>query len=194
MLRRTLTTGLGLLILMLAGSVQAEDEYWVSVGSYRSIEEAEAARRDASDRLPEPFGVSEANLDSGLWYRVIAGPYLSSEIAVHVRDEAVRSGFESAWVVAMSSALASDTSATVYPDDDFRLDDYSFDSTSDERFSSEAYDPNTSRYSMPASEPADIPGFNAPIREEREKAHKLISEPPEGYRLHELNRDQAAQD
>ena len=193
MLRRPLTTGLGLLALLLAGFGQAADEYWVSVGSYRTVETAEVARGQASERLSESFGVSEANLASGRWYRVIAGPYLSAEIAEHIREEAVRSGFENAWVLAMDSPFVADPGMTTYPDDDYRFDSYSFDD-SGTTYSSEGYAPETPRGSVPASEPADIPGFNAPIREEREKEHKLISEPPEGYQLHELNRDQATLD
>lgn len=198
MLRRPLTTGLGMLMALFAGLLQAADEYWVSVGSYRSIESAQAARAEASERLPETFSVSEAQLDSGLWYRVVAGPYLTQEIAEHIRDEAGRSGFQSAWVLLAAPALIS-ASGGEYSSDDYSYEPPSYDTTFDQDLSSERFEPDPSRYSVPASEPADIPGFNAPIREERDKEHKLITEPPEGYRLHELkrdeqNRDQAALD
>ncbi len=194
MLCRPLTAGLGLLLLLLAGSLQAADEYWVTVGSYRTLESAEAARSQASEQLPESFGIAEAQLGSGLWYRVLAGPYLTEEIARHIRDEAVRSGFGNAWVVSTAPSLVSAPSTSGYSTDDYDPERYTYDTTLDDDLSSDRFDSEPSRYSMPASEPADIPGFNAPIREEREKEHKLISEPPEGYRLHELNRDQAALD
>ena len=198
MLRRPLTTGLGLLVLLFAGFVQAAGEYWVAVGSYRGIETAEAARTDAAMRLSESFAIAETTLDSGFWYRVIAGPYLSIEIAEHVREEAVRSGFETAWVLDVAPVLAIDSASSAYSDDDYRFESYSYDS--DEGFSSGGYESNTSRYSVPAAEPADIPGFNAPDREDRDKEHQLITEPPDDYQLHELkrapepNRDQSALD
>lgn len=194
MLRRSLTTGLGLLVALLAVSLHAADEYWVTVGSYRTMASAEEARSQASERLPESFGVAEAELDSGLWYRVLAGPYLTREIADHIRDEAVRNGFDNAWVLAMAPSVLAVPPVSSYSDDEYEVDDYSFDSTLDEPADSESFESNSSRYSMPSSEPADIPGFNAPVREERDKEHKLITEPPEDYRLHELNRDQAALD
>ena len=173
------------------------DEYWVTVGSYRSMESAEAARSEASAKLPESFTISEAQLDSGLWYRVIAGPYLTQEIAfVHIREEAVRSGFGSAWVLETSPQIVSE-SASSYSDDDYRFEPYSYDDYDtglDEAIPTDRFESEGSRYSVPASEPADIPGFNAPIREDRDKEHKLISDPPEDYHLHQLNREQAALD
>ena len=120
----------------------------------------------------------------------------------------MRSGFENAWVVSSEATLVSTPASGAYSSDEYSVDTYSYESAdesaydSDSRYessldddlSSDRFDTEGSRYSMPASEPADIPGFNAPIREDRDKEHQLISEPPEDYRLHELNRDQAALD
>jgi hypothetical protein len=182
--------------MLFASPVQAADEYWVTVGSYRSIESAEAARSKAGAQLPESFSLAEVQLDSGLWYRVIAGPYLTREIAFHIRDEAFRSGFGSAWVLATAPEIVSESTAS-YSDDEYRYESFSYDEYDtrlEEGLSTDRFESEGSRYSMPASEPADIPGFNAPIREERDKEHKLITEPPEDYRLNQLNRDQAALD
>ncbi len=185
MRRRPLVTGLGLLIALLAGSLHAADEYWISVGSYRSVESAETARDLAGERLSESFSVSEAEVDSGRWYRVLAGPYLNQEIAEHIRDEAVRSGFDNAWVLAADYSSLSESGTVAYPDGEYDLD---------ETANANRFESDRGPFSMPASEPADIPGFNVPVREERENEHKLITEPPKDYRLHELNRDQTALD
>ena len=191
MLRRSLMAGLCLLAPLFASAGQAADEFWVTVGSYQTISRAETARTEASQQLSESFGISEAQLDSGLWYRVVAGPYLSSDTASHIRDEAVRNGFGNAWVMDVTPEFISEPAST-YSADAYRLETYS-DQAYRSGLDGGAYEPvapESSRYSVPASEPADIPGFNAPIREDRDKEHKLISEPPEDYRLHQLNRNQ----
>jgi hypothetical protein len=43
MIRRPLTHGIGLLVLLLAVQVRAEAEYWVVVGSYQNLTYAEEA-------------------------------------------------------------------------------------------------------------------------------------------------------
>lgn len=188
MLRRPLTTGLGLLALLFAGITQAADEYWVAVGSYQSIEAAEAARSQASDQLSETFSVSGADIDGGRWYRVVAGPYLTREIADHILEETRRSGFANAWV------LGTEAGAAVETYNEERLETYTYEPLPEEEPYTPPVESEPSRYSVPAAEPADIPGFNAPIREDRDIEHQFITEPPEGYQLHELNRDQAALD
>ncbi len=115
MLRRPLTTGLGLLVLLFAVTAQAADEYWVTVGSYQTIESAEDARGKASQTLPESFGVSEVQLDSGLWYRVLAGPYLTQEIADHIRNEAdYRAHVEYCWFNPVKHGFVEDPSEWPY--------------------------------------------------------------------------------
>lgn len=192
MFRRPLTYGLGLLVLLSAGVCQAAAEYWVAVGSYRNLDTAESARTQATVQLPESFSVAQVEIDSGLWYRVLAGPYLTREIADHIRTEAMRSGFDSAWILA--------TEAGVVGEGDYGLsglsaaDDYSLEEYSSDLPPLEDFETDQERYSVPASEPADIPGFNAPVRPDHTQEHQLIEEAPEGYRLHQLNRDQAALD
>lgn len=177
MYRRPLSHGLGLLAFLLASAAQADVEYWVSVASHKSFAAAEAAKQDASARLPETFSIKEADTGIGFYYRVVAGPYLSKEIADHMVGEAKRIGFDQAWVLMTESLSASASDYRPNPDS-----------------ATESYPAAVPRSSLQPVEPTDIPGFNAPDRPERDHGHNLIDEAPPGYQLHRLNRDQAAID
>jgi hypothetical protein len=48
------------------------------------------------------------------------------------------------------------------------------------------FDPDADVRNVPESKPLDIPGFNAPVLEEREVEHKLIDQAPPDYRLNRL--------
>lgn len=170
------------LVITLLGAVwvpisRADSEYWVSVGSYRTYAEAETAREKAGARLPESFSIAEAELDSGLWYRVQSGPYLSKDIADHLVDEARRQGFTSPWVLMRKTTLAGP------------LEGYPAGLLEPEPVSAGAIDLERSGLDLPDSEPMDVPGFNAPIPAESEADHTLVSEAPAGYRLNRLHRN-----
>ena len=189
MLRRFKANGLGLLVLLLAPFAWADAEYWVAVGSYRDLDAAESARSQASDLLPETFSVTQAILDSGLWYRVLAGPYLTREIADHMLDEAGRNGFENAWILSLDPGTVSRSFSS---DFDYTQE---FDALSpDLPVDPSAYQFEPAQQRVPSSEPTDIPGFNAPVRPDKGVQHKLIDKAPEGYELHKLNRDQTGLD
>ena len=188
MFRRSFTYGLGLLALLFAGASQAAVEYWIAVASYRDLDDAESARSRASEMLPESFSVSQVELDSGLWFRVLAGPYLTRDIADHILSEATRNGFDRAWMLSAEAAVVSGADYTLSDPSlahEYRVEDYGADLPP-----LEPIDTDSERYSVPASEPANIPGFNAPVRPDRSEEHKLIDEAPDGYQLHELSRDQ----
>lgn len=177
MIRRCAVVTLTLLLGALAPGGWADQEYWVSVGSYRSYAEAESARAAAGTRLPESFSIVEAQLDSGLWYRVLAGPYLTPEIADHMLDEARRQGFESPWILVSQTTLVGSVGEG---------SGYLLESGPD---ADDEIDFEQSRLDVPDEAPLDVPGFNAPIRPDEDIEHKLVSEAPEDFRLHRLHRD-----
>jgi hypothetical protein len=173
MLRRPLSHCLGLLVLLLSVTARAEVEYWISVGSYQNLINAEIAQREASARLPESFSITQAETDSGFFYRVLAGPYLTREIADHMLGESRRQGFESAWILAAETGLSTLGSSPVDP----LSTDYEYDLPTYER-----------------QDPEDLPPIELEERPDRSTDHQMIDEAPEGYNLHRLNRDQTAID
>ncbi|MGE0623139.1 MAG: SPOR domain-containing protein [Pseudomonadales bacterium] len=177
MIRRAFHAAAILLAVVSASTSRADSEYWVSVGSYRTYEEAESAREQAGRRLPESFSIAEAELDSGLWYRVLAGPYLTQEIADHMLAEARRQGFDTPWVLVTDTLLAGPM--TGYADSLL---------AAEPAFTEEG---DTERYDvdLPSEPPMDIPGFNAPVRTDPEKDHKVVGEAPAGYGLNRLRRN-----
>lgn len=177
MIHRCTVVILTLLVGAVALESRAEPEYWVSVGSFRSYSDAEAAREQAGARLPDSLSIAEALLDSGLWYRVLAGPYLTPEIAGHMLEEARRQGFESPWVLIRENTLVGPIGelSGYLPD----AGPAAAEQTGLEHF----------RLDVPGETPLDIPGFNAPVRPDEDVEHKLVSEAPENYRLNRLRRD-----
>ena len=175
MLRRRLKYGLSLFAFLLVGAAHADVEYWISVGSYRQLSAAEQARSEASMRLPESFSVTPAETDTGTWYRVLAGPYLTREIADHMVGESRRQGFENAWILA---ADAGTIAAPLYANDPL----YS----SDLLLESQDYDLEYPSLSPAASDPTDAPGYEAPDRADR--GYKLVDKAPPDYQLNQLHR------
>ena len=162
MFRRSFTYGLGLLALLFAGASQAAVEYWIAVGSFRDLGDAESARSRASEMLPESFSVAQVELDSGRWYRVLAGPYLTRDIADHILSEATQNGFSQAWMLSVEASVVSGTDYSL--DNPALTDDYPVGEYDTDLLPLEPIDTDAERYSVPASEPANIPGFNAPVR------------------------------
>lgn len=115
------------LILTLASEVAAEMQYWVAVGSYQDPSFAEEARTQAAASLPQSFTITPVVTDTGYFYRVLAGPYLSQEIADDWMREAIRLGFVGAWLLAEEADQSipglSDFSTTDFP----AIDDSAFD-------------------------------------------------------------------
>jgi len=147
------------------------------VGSYQNLINAEISQRDASSLLPESFSITQANTDKGFFYRVVAGPYLTREIADHMMNEARRGGFSGAWVLATEVGLASSSLLG------------SEESSDEFEFSLPDEIPDYESPSLP-----DFPDSDRPVPEERSSEHELKDEAPEGYNLHRLYRDQSAID
>jgi hypothetical protein len=185
MIRRPLTHGIGLLVLLLAVQVRAEAEYWVVVGSYQNLTYAEEALGQAVQALDASFSMSTVDTAGGRFFRVTGGPYLSREIGEHMIEESRQAGFSSPWL------LVTQRDDLLAPSYGSGLSEFDFESPLPDL---EEYDIESQQLRVPAVEPADIPGFNAPERPEREQDHQLIDEAPDGYELHRLNRDQSAID
>ena len=121
--------------------IKAHEEIgFVAVGSYKDLLVAETAQREASAVLPESFSISNAETPSGFYYRVLAGPYLTREIADHMQSEALRLGFEGAWLLAaeagslsnLYSGIDSFSSSETYERRDLDFDTTSYTTSSSE--------------------------------------------------------------
>ena len=90
----------GLLALLCGNLGYADTEFWISVGSFSDREHAEEHRALASGQLQETFTITAADTPNGYFYRVIAGPYLSSDSSAYTLQRAHDAGFEDAWMIA----------------------------------------------------------------------------------------------
>lgn len=97
---------LGLVLSLATAGVMAATEYWAVVGSYKTLERAEVARRTANTTLPQQFEVRGADSAEDYLYRVVAGPYLTRELAEDAVAEARQSGIAGAWLLASEAASA----------------------------------------------------------------------------------------
>ncbi len=161
----------------------AEQQFWVSVGSYKTAENAERAMTSARDMMSESFAVLGVDTPNGYFYRVAAGPFLTRDIAESRVQSAQSLGFNGAWMWAgQSETFSSNTvstsssaiSTSSYEDDLPALDaEYNFDDT-DELYRE-----------------LDTTGesYDAESETEAGKVPELIEEAPDGYRLNKLRRD-----
>ena len=164
MFRRPQAVGIGLLFLLTAGPIRAENEYWVAVGSYQKLTNAEQAVRDASLQLAASFTMRQVDTASGTYFRVLSGPFLSFGIANSILTQAQYMGFESPWIIAREN----DGSGTLLTG----------------KFGEPVLN------STPL-EPVELYGSeDTPGRTERQSEHRLVDEAPDDYHLHRLNRDQ----
>jgi len=179
MIRRTLTPALLFLTVLAAPASRADSEYWMSVGSYGTYAEAQAARERAGKVLPESFSIDESEVDGAARFRVVSGPYLTQSMADHMADEARRQGFDAPEVQARETTLAGS------------IDEYAGSLLDSEPTSAaDPVDIKNLHLDVADEPPMDIPGFNAPVRTETDKDHKLVSEAPSGYRLNSLRKGQ----
>ncbi len=89
------------LSLIVALEAAAEAEFWLSVGSYQERSNAEEALNLANALLPDPFTVTPADTSYGYFYRILAGPYQTREVAEALRIEALGVGYTGAWLLAV---------------------------------------------------------------------------------------------
>lgn len=91
----------------------AHADYWVSVASFQSRDNAEAGLLKAQSRSDETFAVIASETNTGFFYRIAAGPYASVADAKNASQALRGRGYGSAWVWQDQSSQAS--SATVSP-------------------------------------------------------------------------------
>ncbi|MFK7913874.1 MAG: DUF5916 domain-containing protein [Pseudomonadales bacterium] len=183
-------TALGFLLSLCACGAVAETEFWSVVGSFNTLERAENARRSANTALTQQFDVRGADTARDYLYRVVAGPYLTRELAEDAVAEARRNGFADAWLLATQTSLSD---PTVSPAVSSAAAAAQPDSTLGPANSYQGVQPQTESPAIRQRSPR--PG--RPAGESRdtgtgEDLPELISEPPANYNLHKLRRDAQA--
>ena len=92
--------------LLASLQVVAETQYWVSVGSFKKLPNAEQNQLQANERLADAFSIEAAKTSRGLLYRVMSGPFLSQETARRKAAQARKAGFTGAWVLAAEAPVS----------------------------------------------------------------------------------------
>lgn len=157
-------------IIFFADGAAAELQYWVSVGSYRDPAIADEMLAEAAAKMGESFSLVTATTDSGYFYRVATGPYLTRELAEDRVRSAQDAGYISAWLWAEESDFAStQVLDTAGPSDlsyDFDLPDYDADDDFNSRI-----------------------GADDELSSRRVPVPELVDEAPAGYQLNRMRRD-----
>ncbi|MDP6374557.1 MAG: SPOR domain-containing protein [Pseudomonadales bacterium] len=158
-------------LLTAAPPALAETEYWVCIASFQARENAESALAEAGGDLVDPLSVVTADTPKGMFYRVVAGPYLSRDVAETGAIQAREEGYGGAWVLTMRGPV-SIPSDSVY-DDDYG-GDYELDLSFDDDLP--VYDDDFS-LSGPAERIETVTEYE-----------QMVRTPPEGYQLHRMKR------
>ncbi len=157
-------------LLVCGAAASAETQYWVVVGSYQEFTNAEIARDKAGDNMAESFHITPADTSRGYFYRVLAGPYLTGDIANLMVTQAQNVGFDSAWLFASEVEFEGLSS-----------------------FNSDRYDDEFSSQLDELDEPLSPLGPLAPDRERPDRSYEPpVTEIPPGYQLNRLRRDAQA--
>ena len=85
-----------LLTLVVAPVTHAD--YWVSVASFQSRDNAEAGLLKAQSQSGKDFAVIASETSNGFFYRIAAGPYTSASAAQNPLQDLRDSGYASAWI------------------------------------------------------------------------------------------------
>ncbi|MCZ6618641.1 MAG: SPOR domain-containing protein [Gammaproteobacteria bacterium] len=94
-----------LLALLWGNPGYADTEFWISVASSRDMEHVEEFRVQASGRLQETLSIATADTPKGVFFRVVAGPYLSYDSAEYTLRRAQDAGYADAWIFAEEGYL-----------------------------------------------------------------------------------------
>ena len=167
----TLLMGFGGLVA--SSNVAAEDQFWVSLGSYTKVGAAEKMRDKAASEFYE-LSVVAAESPIGPVYRVVDGPIFDRTSAEQRVEQARNAGFIDAWILVRDSAQAWSS-----------VGNYSESSSSDYRLQD-----------SPSSQIlGDIPGEEIGCTASSEDydtvtigKEELVETAPTGYGLHQLNR------
>lgn len=152
-------------------------QYWLTVGSYQSIETAEKARAQAAANLIDAFAVMGAQTDRGYFYRVVSGPFMTRALADERRTSAREQGYPQAWIWIDATA-----SFTPLPGD---ADDSAMDFETSQRAYS-TYDYGTAVDSLYAD---DGETRAAALIDKRSTPPVLVDEAPPGYQLNKMRRE-----
>ena len=138
-----------------------DTQYWVSIGQFDQRAEAEDVSNSAQSTLREDFTVLGTTTDSGLIYRVTAGPYLTRSLAEDRVKFAQSAGYKDARLWIDRSGIGSD------------------------RPELERFDP----FDENAGPSAEIEARDAQLIRDKQPLPKLVDEAPEGYQLNQLHRE-----
>ena len=164
-----------LLVIALLVSLPAygASQYWVAVGSYSSMPQAEKGRALLAQRVVESLSIITADADGVLRYRVMAGPYDTSIAAAQARDSASGSGVVGAWIAQLDVDLVPESSGTGEGIDAYTDTDWSTDYADD----------------FPELELDNTQSETNQLAPREKIERKLVDQAPAGYQLHRLNRE-----
>ena len=154
-----------------SGAAVADPQYWIVVGSFRDLGNADASLSRANAMLSESFAIVPIKFGVDRRYRILAGPYATPEVADLGVTDARQAGFADSWMFANDPT---DDYTSNYTDDDFS--DYANDYTSD--YTDYAEDS--------AAEYGELSGSRG--RPEVKSPRKVVEAAPDGYALHKLQR------
>jgi len=179
------------IFLSFSGTAEAEEQFWVAVGSYRDLGYAEEARDKANAALNETFTVSSIYIDADRWYRVLTGPYVSRGVAELTLVEAQQAGFDSTWMLAADTVDGGVDDQGGYADYDRYGDSGAYDDYGDYSDYEEYGGLPEYESSYPPLESEPPPSVATPQDETRRAVKipsELVDEAPAGYGLHKLRR------
>ncbi|MEZ5558410.1 MAG: DUF5916 domain-containing protein [Pseudomonadales bacterium] len=160
---------LAVAVLLLTAGAGADPQYWIAIGSYSNLAYAEEARARADAILAEPFAIVSVDVAGSRFNRVLAGPFLTRELASDLLRQAREAGFDGAWLLAEDAGY--DLSTDVGGADPY-VGPGSFDRLLDD---------------LPAPDALPPPRPAAP--QEQRKPPVVVDEPPPGYQLNRLHRE-----
>ena len=169
-----------LMVLVIAPIAHAD--YWVSVASFQSRDNAEAGLLKAQSRSDEAFAVIASETSNGFFYRIAAGPYMSVADVKRPLQDLRDSGYGSAWVwQGQSSQVVSAVASRPQVDETFafksQVETQTDDLFSDDDFFNDDLDALFDNNEGEASDAAiaDLP--------------QELSPAPVNYQLNKLRRD-----
>ena len=198
---------LSLLVSTAPAVAAGEVSFWVSVGSFKSLEVAEGVRDRAIDALAQGFQITPTETERGSYYRVLGGPFYDVEGANDCLRDAIAGGYADAWLLRLpigGGASSLSPRSGTYPDSGYALPDFSTGDLPDYTSNFEASDFELPDYDADLPDyDADLPDYDADLPDydadlpalaptSRDPAIKPTDEPaleaPADYKLHKLRR------
>lgn len=171
-MQRTSISAATLFVLLTSQTAWSDVQYWISIGSYKSADNAQQAIYKADVQLHKSFSVIGIETSKGYYYRVAAGPYTNRQLVEDQVKTARINGFDDAWMWVGESGVFSSNLHTPLSEIDLELEE--FERTYSDLDDLEDYLP------LPAANP---PGL------ERENIPELVKEAPASFKLNKLRRD-----